>query len=152
MRNQDPKAFPDPEDKRAKVEGFGKLESKSGSTARRDPGAVSPVHHVPDTVTATPSCSERKGRKRFTQPLSEPDRALAKDAAAQARQLKRKHRALYTADARRFRKIVETRPVGGLPAETRTEARPASGPAHRSCGAEARPWHEMGRAIPTVHP
>ena len=48
---------------------------------------------------------ERKERKRFTQPLSEPERALAKDAAAQARQLKRKHRALYTTDPRRFRKI-----------------------------------------------
>jgi hypothetical protein len=39
-------------------------------------------------------------------PLAKPERALAKDAAAQARQLKRKHRALYTADPMRFRKIV----------------------------------------------
>ena len=55
---------------------------------------------------AKPGGGERKGRKRFTQPLSEPERALAKDAAEQARRLKRKHRALYTADPRRFRKIV----------------------------------------------
>jgi hypothetical protein len=55
---------------------------------------------------AKPDGGERKGRKRFTQLLSEPERALAKDAAAEARLLKRKHRALYTADPRRFRKIV----------------------------------------------
>ena len=89
-----------------KSEGFGKLESKSGSTARPDPGAVPPVDPVPDAGVAKPGGGERKGRKRFTQPLSEPERALAKDAAEQARQLKRKHRALYTADPRRCCKIV----------------------------------------------
>jgi hypothetical protein len=70
---------------------------------------VTPVDPVPDAGMVKPDGGERerrKGRKRFTQPLNEPERALAKDAAAQARQLKRKHRALYTADPRPFRKIV----------------------------------------------
>jgi hypothetical protein len=66
---------------------------------------VPPVDPVPDGGVAKPGGGQRK-RKRFTQSLSEPERELAKDAAAQARQLKRKHRALYTADPRRFRKIV----------------------------------------------
>jgi hypothetical protein len=74
--------------------------------SRPDPDAVRPVDPVPGAGMAKPDGGERKGRKRFTQPLSEPERALAKDAAEQARQLKRKHRALYTADPRRFRKIV----------------------------------------------
>ena len=65
-----------------------------GLTSGRDPGAVSPVDPVPDAGTAKPGGGERKRPRRFTQPLSEPERALAKDAAAQARQLKRKHRAL----------------------------------------------------------
>ena len=94
-----PASFPE-------VDGFDMKKNRSASNARRDRGAVSPIHHVPDAGMATPSGSERKGRKRFTQPLNEPERAMAKDAAAQARHLKRKHRALYTADPRRFRKIV----------------------------------------------
>ena len=89
------------------MEGFDNTKkNRPGSTARPDPSAVPPVDPVPDAGTAKPDGGERKRRKRFTQPLSEPERALAKDAAAQARQLKRKHRALYTADPRRFRKIV----------------------------------------------
>jgi hypothetical protein len=88
------------------VEGFGTKKNRLGPTARPDPSAVPPVDPVLDAGTATPSSSERKRRKRFSQLLSEPERALAKDAAEQARQLKREHRALYTADPRRFRKIV----------------------------------------------
>jgi hypothetical protein len=102
MRNQDPKAFPDPEDKGAKVEGFGTKKNRPGSTARPEPGAVPPVDPMPDAGTAKRGGGERTRSKRFTQPLSEPERALAKDAAAQARQLKRGHQALYTADPRRF--------------------------------------------------
>jgi hypothetical protein len=59
-----------------------------------DPGAVKPAGEQP------------KRHRRFTQPLTEPERALAKDAAEQARHLKREHPALYTPDPRRFRKIV----------------------------------------------
>ena len=88
------------------MEGFGTKKNRLGPTARPDPGAVPPVVPVPDAGMAKPGGGERKGRKRFTQPLSEPERALAKDAAEQARRLKRKHRALYTADPRRFRKVV----------------------------------------------
>jgi hypothetical protein len=94
-----PASFPE-------VDGFGKREGKPGSTTRPDPGSVRPVDPVPDAGVAKPGGGERKRRKRSTQPLSEPERTLAKDAAAQARQLKRKHRALYTADPRRFRKVV----------------------------------------------
>jgi hypothetical protein len=93
-------------ERRSKLQGFDTKKNRSGSNARRDPSAVPPVDPVLDAGTATPSSSERRGRKRFSQPLSEPERALAKNAAAQARQLKREHRALYTADPRRFRKIL----------------------------------------------
>ena len=92
-------------ERRSKLEGFDTKKNRPGSTPRPGPGAVPPVDPVPDAGMAKPG-GERKERKRFTQPLSEPERALAKDAAAQARQLKRKHRALYTTDPRRFRKIV----------------------------------------------
>jgi hypothetical protein len=88
------------------VEGFGKPEGKPGYNARPDPGAVPTVDPMPGAGTAKPRGGERKRSKRFTQPLNERERALAKDAAAQARQLKRKHRALYISDPRRFRKIV----------------------------------------------
>jgi hypothetical protein len=67
---------------------------------------VPPVGAVSDSGAVKPAGEQRKSHRRFTQPLTERERALAKDAAAQARQLKRKHRALYTADPRRFRKIV----------------------------------------------
>jgi hypothetical protein len=90
----------------SKPEGYDRNKNRPVSTPRPDPSAVPPVDPVPDAGTAKPGGGERKRRKRFTQPLSEPQRVLAKDAAAQARQLKRKHRALYTADPRRFRKIV----------------------------------------------
>jgi hypothetical protein len=106
MRNQDPKAFPNRKDRGAKVEGFGNPESRSGSTARPDSGVVPPVDPVPDAGTAKPDGGHRKRRRIYNQPLSEPERALAKDAQQQARQLKREHRALYTADPRHFRKIV----------------------------------------------
>jgi hypothetical protein len=106
MRNQDPKAFPDPEDKGAKVDGFGKPERKPGPVSRPDPGAVTPVDPVPEASAARPDGGHRKRRRIFNQPLSEPERALGKDAQVQARQLKREHRVLYTADPRRFRKIV----------------------------------------------
>jgi hypothetical protein len=87
-------------------EGFDTKKNRPAPTARPDPGLVQPVDPVPGAGVAKPGGGLRKRRKRFTQPLSEPERALAKDAAAQARQLKREHRALYTADPRRFRKIV----------------------------------------------
>jgi hypothetical protein len=90
----------------SKPEGFDTKKNRPGSTAGPDAGAVPPVHHVPDAGPATPSGSERKRRKRFTQLLSEPERVLAKDAAEQAWHLKREHRALYAVDPRRFRKIV----------------------------------------------
>ena len=110
MRNQDPKAFPNPEDKGAKVEGFGKPESNPDRTRssgpRHDPSAVPPLGAVSDPGAVKPAGEQRKRHRRFTQPLTEPERALAKDAQEQARQLKREHRALYTADPRRFRKIV----------------------------------------------
>ena len=110
MRNQDPKAFPNPEDGGAKVDGFGKPESKPDDTrrsrSRRDPRRVPPLGAVSDPGAVKPAGEQRKRHRRFTQPLTEPERAMSKDAKAQARQLKRKHRALYTADPRRFRKIV----------------------------------------------
>jgi hypothetical protein len=49
---------------------------------------------------------ERKRHGRFAQPLTKPERALSQSAEGQARQLRREHRALYIADARRFRRIV----------------------------------------------
>jgi hypothetical protein len=49
---------------------------------------------------------ERKRYESVNPPLSEPERALAKDAEEQARQLRRHHCALYVSDPRRFRKIV----------------------------------------------
>jgi hypothetical protein len=104
MRNQDPEGFP--EDGGAKVEGFGRAERKPGPVSRPDPGAVPPVDPVPDAGMAKPDGGQRKRHRRFTQPLTEPERALAKDAQEQAQQLKREHRALYTADPRRFRKVV----------------------------------------------
>jgi hypothetical protein len=106
MSDPEPKRLPKSPGTFREVEGFGKPEGKPGSNARPDPGAVPPVDPVPDAGTAKPDGGERKRRKRFTQPLSEPERALAKDAQEQARQLKREHRAVYTADPRRFRKVV----------------------------------------------
>ena len=105
MNDREPKRVPKPPDTFREGEGFDTKKNRPGSTPRPGPGAVPPVDPVPDAGMAKPG-GERKERKRFTQPLSEPERALAKDAAAQARQLKRKHRALYTTDPRRFRKIV----------------------------------------------
>jgi hypothetical protein len=86
-------------------EGFDTKKNRFGSHARRDPSAVPPLGAVSDPAAAKPDGEQRKRPRRFTHPLTEPERALAKDAAEQARQLKRKHRALYTADPRRFRKI-----------------------------------------------
>ena len=110
MRNQDPKAFPDPEDKGAKVDGFGKPVSKPDDTrrsrSRRDPSGVPLLGAVSDPGAVKPAGEQGKRHRRFTQPLTEPERALAEDAQEQARQLKREHRALSTADPRRFRKIV----------------------------------------------
>jgi hypothetical protein len=106
MRNQDPKAFPEPDDRGAKVEGFDTKKNRPGSNARPDPIAVPPLGAVSDPGAVKPAREQRKRHRRFMQPLTEPERALAKDAQEQARQLKRKHRALYTADPRRFRKIV----------------------------------------------
>ena len=92
-----------------KLEVFGKPESNPDRTRssgpRHDPSAVPPLGAVSDPGAAKPA-GQRRRPWRFRQPLAGPERALAKDAQEQARQLKRKHRALYTADARRFRKIV----------------------------------------------
>jgi hypothetical protein len=85
-----------------KVEGFGKPSPAS----RRDTGAAPPGDPVPDAGAVKPDGGHRKRDGRLTQPLTEPERALAKNAAEQARQPKREHRALYTSDPRRFRKIV----------------------------------------------
>ena len=106
MSEPEPKGPSMPPGTFREVEGFGKPERKPGPVFRPDPGAVPPVDPVPDAGVAKPGGGERKRSKRFTQPLSEPERALAKGAAEQARQLKREHRALYTTDPRRFRKIV----------------------------------------------
>ena len=95
---------------------------------------------------AKPGGGERKRRKRFTQLLSEPERELAKDAAAQARQLKRKHRALYTADPRRFRKIVRLaqsavfRQKPGPKPERKAARRIAHAARRRARGTE---WEEL---------
>jgi hypothetical protein len=56
MRNQDPKAFPDPEDGRAKVDGFG----KPGPASRRDTGAAPPVSPVPGAAAVKPDGGQRK--------------------------------------------------------------------------------------------
>ena len=88
------------------VEGFDTKKNQPGSTARPDAGAVPPVDPMPEASAARPDGGHRKRRRIFNQPLSEPERAMSKDAEEQARQLKRKHRALYAADPRRFRKIV----------------------------------------------
>jgi hypothetical protein len=106
MNDREPKRVPKPPDTFREGEGFDTKKNRSDSNAWLDPGPLPPVDPVPDAGMAKPDGGERKRRKRFTQPLSEPERALTKDAATQARQLKRKHRALYTADPRRFRKIV----------------------------------------------
>jgi hypothetical protein len=107
---------------------------------------VPPVDPVPDAGVAKPGGGERKRRKRFTQLLSEPERELAKDAAAQARQLKRKHRALYTADPRRFRKIVRLaqsavfRQKPGLKPDRKAARRIAHAARRRTRGAK---WPEL---------
>ena len=88
------------------VEGFDRKKNRSGSNAGRDPSAVPPLGVESDPGAAKPAGEQRKRHRRFTQLLTEPERALVKDAAEQARHLKREHRALYTADPRRFRKIV----------------------------------------------
>jgi hypothetical protein len=89
----------------AKVDGFDSKKNRPGSV-RPDPGAVPPLGAVSDAGAVKPAGEQRKRHRRFTEPLTEPERALAKDAQEQARQIKRMHRALYTADPRRFRKIV----------------------------------------------
>jgi hypothetical protein len=106
MSEPEPKGPSMPPGTFREVEGFGKPERKPGPVSRPDPGAVPLVDPVPDSGVAKPGGGERKRRKRFTEPLSEPERALAKDAQEQARQLKREHKAMYTAEPRRFRKIV----------------------------------------------
>jgi hypothetical protein len=106
MNDREPKRVPKPPDTFREGEGFDTKKNRPAPTARPDPGLVPPVDPVPDAGTAKPGGGLRKRRKRFTQPLNESERAMAKDAAAQARQLKRKHRALYTADPRRFRRVV----------------------------------------------
>ena len=93
-------------ERRPKLEGFDTKKTRSGSNAQRDPSAVPPAGAVSDPGAVKPAGEQGKRHRRFTQPLTEPERALAEDAQEQARQLKREHRALSTADPRRFRKIV----------------------------------------------
>jgi len=85
MNDREPKRVPKPPDAFREVEGFDTKKNGPGSTARPDPGAVRPVDPVPEASAAKRDGGERKRRRRFSQPLSEPERALAKDAAAQAR-------------------------------------------------------------------
>jgi len=54
MRNQDPKAFPDPEDGRAKVDGFGRVDGNPCPASRPGRGAVVPVDPAPDAGPAKP--------------------------------------------------------------------------------------------------
>jgi len=135
----------------SKPEGFDTKKNQPGATARPDPGAVPPVDPVPDAGVAKAGGGERKRRKRFTQLLSEPERAMAKDAHRAGPAARAEAPGALHSRSEALPQHREARSVGGLQAEARTEARPASCPAHRSCCAEAGPWHEMGRAIPTVH-
>ena len=105
MSEPEPKGPSMPPGTFREVEGFGKPDGTRRSRSRRDPSAVPPAGAPSDPGAVKPAGEQRK-RPRFTQPLTEPERALAKDAQEQARQLKREHRALFTADPRRFRKIV----------------------------------------------
>ena len=89
-----------------KVDAFDTKKNRSGSNAGRDPSAVPPLGVESDPGAAKPAGEQRNRHRRFTQPLTEPERALAKDAERQSRQLKRDHRTVYAADPRRFRKIV----------------------------------------------
>ena len=82
-----------------KVLGKPKWNPRPGS--RPDPGAVPPVEPTPDGGAVKPDSRKRNRHRRFTQPLTEPERALAKDAERQSRQLKRDHRTVYAADPRR---------------------------------------------------
>ena len=66
--------------------------------------------------------TELEDASRIAQPLTEPERALAKYAAEQARHLKQEHRVFNAADSRRFRKIVKLAQIRSLPAEAGTEA------------------------------
>ena len=110
MSEPEPKGPSMPPGTFREVEGFGKPERKPDDTrrsrSRRDPSVVPPLGAVSDPGAVKPAGEQRKRHRSFSQPLTEPERALAKDAQKQARHLKREHRALYTADPRRFRKIV----------------------------------------------
>jgi hypothetical protein len=53
MRDQDPKAFPDPDDRGAKVEGFGRVAGNP-CPSRPGRGAVVPVDPAPDAGAAKP--------------------------------------------------------------------------------------------------
>jgi hypothetical protein len=107
---------------------------------------VSPVDPVPDAGTAKPGGGQQKRHRRLAQLLTEPERALSKDAAAQARQLKREHRALYTTDPRRFRKIVRLaqsavfRQKPGPKPDRNAARRIALAARRRACGAK---WEEL---------
>jgi hypothetical protein len=69
------------------VDGFGKPEAKPDPSSQRDPGTVRPVHSAPDATAVKRGGRERKRYESVNPPLSEPERALAKDATDQARQL-----------------------------------------------------------------
>jgi hypothetical protein len=115
------KGVPDPGKPFREVEGFRRSEGE----ARRVPPAPAPgapnsnaaqyAHadqrqrdHGDDQPSAgtTKTTSQRRRQKAKRQPLVGPEGALHGNAAEQARQLKRTHRALYASDPRRFRKIV----------------------------------------------
>ena len=100
MRKQDPKPFPDPENSRAIVSGFGTQRSKP------DSGKVRPVEPAPEARAVKRRRQGAEAARVGYPPLTEPERELSKDAERQARQLKRQRRALYASDPRRFRKVV----------------------------------------------
>ena len=83
MRKRDPKPFPDPENTRAIVSGFGTQRSKP------DSGTVPPVEPAPEAKAMKFGAREPKRHESITPPLTVPERALSKDAEAQARQLRR---------------------------------------------------------------
>jgi hypothetical protein len=85
VRNQDPKALPDPQITTAIVDGFGKPVSKPGPASQPDPGTVRPVDLTPDAKAM--KLGERKRHELVTLPVKEPERALAKDATDHACQL-----------------------------------------------------------------
>lgn len=130
-----------------KRDGFGKPEGKPGPASQRDPWAVPPVDPTPDAKAMKRGSGERKRHGSVTSPLSEPERALVKDAAKQARQLKRDHRELYSNDPWRFRQSRAGRSIRRFPAEAGTQTRPESCPPDRPRSPEAGQWGNLAGVV-----